>query len=142
MKTKICSKCNARKVIGQFNKDNSRKSLLASWCKQCRKWYRATNRKQISIIFRKYNLKRYNITIEEYNILLKQQYYNCAICKKHSSNFKRNLGIDHNHKTGEIRGLLCNNCNRLLGNAKDSAKILKNAIEYINKGKEILNAIR
>lgn len=55
----------------------------------------------------------------------------CAICKKHKSNFTRALAVDHCHTTGKIRGLLCTNCNRALGNIKDSIDNLKNAIEYL-----------
>ena len=58
---------------------------------------------------------RYNITLTDYNRLFLQQHGCCAICGKHQSEIGRRLDIDHNHKTSQIRGLLCGNCNKHLG---------------------------
>ena len=44
----------------------------------------------------------------------------------------RRLAVDHNHTTGKVRGLLCSNCNTLLGKAKDNVNILQAAIDYLN----------
>lgn len=83
---------------------------------------------------RKYNLKNnYNITIEDYNIMFKEQEGKCSICKRHQSEFKKSLCVDHNHETGEIRGLLCSKCNLVLGNAEDNINILNNAIQYLTQ---------
>lgn len=72
-------------------------------------------------IFRK-NLKyRYGITPEEYYSLLKKQGNKCAICGKKSSKEGKRFAVDHNHKTGFIRGLLCNYCNtRLMKYLRDN----------------------
>ena len=58
---------------------------------------------------------RYGITLQEKNKMLERQKGCCAICKRHHSLFKRRLDIDHDHRTGKIRSLLCNSCNRQLG---------------------------
>ena len=82
-----------------------------------------------------YTLKKmYNITLEDYNNILNSQESQCAICKgkEPGGNFKRFL-IDHCHTTGKIRGLLCLNCNTMLGHSKDNILILTNAIKYLNK---------
>ncbi len=55
----------------------------------------------------KYLLKKYGISLDQYNEILKKQNNACAICKRDRSNFKNNLAVDHDHKTGEVRGLLC-----------------------------------
>jgi hypothetical protein len=61
------------------------------------------------------NLKRlYKMTLEQYNEMFNAQNGCCAICNKHASNFKRSLHVDHDHSTGKIRALLCNNCNPML----------------------------
>ena len=65
--------------------------------------------------------------------MLKDQNYCCAICKKHQDEFDRRLAIDHDHSTGEIRGLLCSNCNASIGYALDDISILQNAISYLSK---------
>jgi hypothetical protein len=84
--------------------------------------------------------KSYNLTIEQYNEMLKQQNGVCAICGKEeitkdSLRNVRKLSVDHNHKTGKIRGLLCASCNHVLGNAKDNIEILLKAIAYLTKDK-------
>ena len=74
-----------------------------------------------------YNLSiKYNIGIDDYNLILEVQDYKCMICKQ-----IKKLSVDHNHKTGQIRGLLCHNCNVGLGNFKDNCDYLKTAIEYL-----------
>lgn len=58
---------------------------------------------------------RYNLSKEDWDRMFEKQNGCCAICGKHQSEFAKTLGIDHNHQTGKIRGLLCYNCNRALG---------------------------
>lgn len=74
----------------------------------------------------------YNLTVDEYNKIFQDQNGCCKICGKHQTEFKAKLAVDHCHKTGKIRGLLCNNCNRGIGHLKESILLLKNAIKYIN----------
>ena len=77
----------------------------------------------------KYNKKvydacwRYGITIEEYNKLPKY----CECCGQTEGK----LCIDHDHNTGEIRGVLCNNCNAALGMLKDNPILIKNLLKYV-----------
>jgi hypothetical protein len=82
---------------------------------------------------RRNKLKRtYGITIEQYDEILKAQNGVCAVCRKSASRVtSKHLFVDHDHKTGKVRGLLCGNCNSLLGHAKDSLVILKDAIHYL-----------
>src|SRR5690349_10575214 len=62
------------------------------------------------------NLKmKYGITIEIYDEMLKSQDYKCAICKKPQSKHSRAFAVDHNHKTGKVRALLCDGCNYGVG---------------------------
>lgn len=74
---------------------------------------------------------KYNITPEQYNELFNKQNGKCMICKKHQSELKKLLGVDHNHKTGKVRGLLCDNCNKGIGLLKEDINILINAINYL-----------
>jgi hypothetical protein len=67
--------------------------------------------------------------------LLKKSNGLCNICGVHESVMAKNHSIDHCHETGEIRGILCTNCNYLLGAVEDSIETLQKAIEYLNKNK-------
>jgi hypothetical protein len=81
----------------------------------------------------RYLFHMYGITLTEYNNLYNEQNGCCKICNKHQMEFKHNLSIDHCHKTNEIRGLLCVNCNHGLGKFQDNVTFLENAIKYLNK---------
>lgn len=77
-----------------------------------------------------YLQRTYGITLAEYSYLLGQQGGCCAICE--SVPKKRNLVVDHNHKTGQVRGLLCNKCNHdLLGGGRENPTILRRAAKYL-----------
>lgn len=80
------------------------------------------------------NLKRYyGISLAIYVQIFKKQNGRCKLCNVHQSQFERRFDVDHNHKTGKIRGLLCIRCNRGIGLLKDDVKILKRAIRYLQK---------
>ena len=71
------------------------------------------------------------MTVEDYDALMEKQNGQCAICKTNELTFGRGLVVDHNHKTGQIRGLLCSHCNVILGHANDDTKVLASAIQYL-----------
>lgn len=86
--------------------------------------------------YRELNLKyRFGITTEIYNNILEKQDNSCAICKKHKDNFNYFLVVDHCHKTGNIRGILCRKCNLGIGHLNDNIDILKNSIFYLEQFK-------
>lgn len=72
---------------------------------------------------------KHNITINEMKIMIKNQNNCCMICGKSFNEVL--LNIDHDHKTGKVRGLLCSKCNIGLGNFRDNITLLKNAIVYL-----------
>lgn len=79
--------------------------------------------------------RKYGIDSDEYRKILESQDYKCAICGKQLNELKRGLYIDHDHKIGKIRGLLCYRCNFILGHAEDKIEILQCSIRYlIEKG--------
>lgn len=77
----------------------------------------------------------YGITKEKYNEMVKLQNGKCAICFSviTDKTFNDTFRIDHNHKTGKVRALLCLTCNTLLGMAKENIEILKSSIEYLQR---------
>ena len=83
---------------------------------------------------RNYRLFRdYGITINDYELLLTSQKYQCAGCGVHQAELELSLCVDHDHATGEVRGLLCGGCNRALGLVKDNTQTLANLIRYLSK---------
>lgn len=77
-----------------------------------------------------YLVRKYGITIEKYEEMLEAQGGRCAICLCRPRT--RNLAVDHDHFTGQLRGLLCGRCNHgLLQFAQEDITILKRAVEYL-----------
>lgn len=86
--------------------------------------------------FRNWTLMRkYGITVEEYDRIYELQGGRCAICGTHQSELKKSLAVDHNHNTGEVRGLLCDNCNKGIGCLQDSTEVLDSASAYLRRYK-------
>lgn len=77
-------------------------------------------------------LIKYGITIDYVKSLLEKQQNSCAICKL-SFTLTGRYHVDHNHLNGQVRGLLCRNCNHLLGNARENTSMLSNAISYLKE---------
>lgn len=80
----------------------------------------------------------YNLTSQQYLEMIVAQGNCCAICGKPEQRLLKTgdikpLSVDHNHITGEVRELLCNDCNALLGFAKENLEVLENAIQYLQK---------
>lgn len=74
---------------------------------------------------------KYNLTLKGYTKLFEEQKGVCAICKKPSV---ERLNVDHNHRTGKVRGLLCNKCNRFLGFLETLPKeTIQESFKYLNE---------
>ena len=86
--------------------------------------------------FKKYHLKnRYSLSISKFNNLLLAQNMKCAICKEPLDlQNPHNVNIDHDHKTGKIRGILCNKCNVAIGLLRDNPEYAYSAFIYLKKG--------
>lgn len=114
-----------------YANSEEKKAYSRKWSKKNkkkRKVYRDTHKDKMKDMILK---KLYGVSIDTYNDMFQKQEGRCAICERHQSEFRRALCVDHDHKTEEIRGLLCLNCNRALGIFRDSIKRLNNAIKYL-----------
>jgi hypothetical protein len=78
-------------------------------------------------------LKSYGLTVLDYDRMFRNQAGCCAICKKHVSQQKRRLSVDHNHVTGKVRALLCDNCNGGIGKLMDDPDLVLKAYEYLKE---------
>lgn len=73
---------------------------------------------------------KYGLSLEGYNQLFDEQEGRCAICSREQDD--ENLCVDHCHTSGEIRGLLCRQCNRAIGLLGDDTVIIRKALEYLS----------
>jgi len=81
--------------------------------------------------------KAYNISIEDYLFLEAVQDNKCAICRGNQRNKRTNyFDVDHNHKTGKVRGLLCTNCNQGIGKFQDNKELLLHAYNYLEDSED------
>lgn len=113
------------KEYAERNKDR-----IAEW----RKEWKKKNRELFSKRHYKYNLyNKYGLTEAELVLVIQNQNGKCAICYLELFKIKGKPHIDHDHITGQIRGVLCSNCNIGIGFLKDSPEILLSAISYLQK---------
>lgn len=113
-----CTKCKCEKpaTAEYFPLHNKKLNGLDSWCRACRATYRSgINRGRFRDVISDEALKD-----------LKQSIKQCVICGA-----EEKLVVDHDHKTGQIRGMLCNHCNRGLGHFKDDSMLLEFAAQYL-----------
>lgn len=92
---------------------------------------------KIAAYSRKSKLKtKYGLTPEEAVLLLESQGGRCAICLKLLKWPSKNAQIDHDHRTGKVRGILCMRCNRSIGAFEDSPRLLRFAADYLERVQE------
>lgn len=130
---KICCLCKQEKSLDKFYKFRYSKDGHSYRCKEC-------NYK----VCRDSHLKcKFGITQEEYDLMFKEQGGVCKLCEDGEDEFvdstvikgPKQFAIDHDHYTGEVRGLLCSKCNKGLGQFRDNAALLHKAAFYVeNKG--------
>lgn len=119
---KQCRTCGVEKSLSEFHKrsDTGRHQNACKTCYHSAQLYR-----------------NYGITLDDYDRMYEKQNGVCAICNLPQLS-KRNtrLCVDHDHDTGEVRGLLCDSCNRGIGLLKDDPRLLERAAQYIRTSKD------
>ena len=116
---KRCPYCQEVKFSSCFNRSSRENDGLQDYCKSCRKYI--------------FMLRTYGMNRHEYKKLLKKQEYRCDICKRDLETVGRGRHLDHCHKTGKVRGVLCVGCNFGLAGFKDNPIFLESAAAYIRK---------
>jgi hypothetical protein len=102
---------------------------------ECNREYEKRYRKspEIKLALRNSNLKqKFGIDLEQFEQMKIAQGNACAICRQEPQN-ERELVVDHDHSTGEIRGLLCYGCNSAIGHLKEDPELFLKAYEYMCK---------
>ena len=130
---KTCSQCGRLLPLEDFYRHINNKPTAA--CKQCiassgqeaSRWQKRRERR------RRRNLWKYGLTEDQYDALLGRQGGGCAICGATEPGRKgdRNFCVDHDHRTGAMRGLLCHRCNQAIGHLKDSPDFCRQAAKYL-----------
>jgi hypothetical protein len=128
---KFCSnKCWGKYNRGKNNGNwkggvnNNKKEYQRKWSKK--------NKFKKRLYCRRAEVKRkFGISLEQYDEILKKQDNKCAICLIDQKDYPRRFSIDHNHITKKVRGLLCTQCNSILGYARDSIETLERAKVYL-----------
>lgn len=130
---RVCTECKKYKLWHNYANSTGGVNNKNSKCCDCR------NKKYNSTPGRGVNwLRKHRLGIEPWEVeeMIKQQNQLCGICdrklKLSGLDFEV-MCVDHCHKTGKIRGLICKRCNTLLGYAQDSPEILGKAIAYLVK---------
>lgn len=137
-----CKPCKS--VYGKkWNKENQEKKRIYNKQRysDCREqirekqniWYKNNSEKHCDNNWKAKIKRNYGLSIEDYNNLYLKQEGKCKICERHQDDFKKRLSVDHCHKTGKIRGLLCDDCNTSLGKFRDDLKTLSNALKYLEE---------
>jgi hypothetical protein len=139
---RTCKICNQSKPLTEFYQTvrNGSPYGYHGKCKSC--YVKKQQENYDPIKKRDENLKRvYGIGIEEYNTLLEKQNNRCAICESTDPKGRKSgrgggvdvFYVDHDHKTGNVRGLLCNICNRTMGYVGENSNVLEEMIKYLQK---------
>jgi hypothetical protein len=138
---KVCKDCKRELPSDEFYENSNGSGNRQAYCKSCHhkrsNQWRDTNVDRSRVINRNAHIRSlYGIEPEEYFALLESQGGVCAICKlppkgTHSRN--KYLHVDHNPKTGLVRGLLCDSCNNGLGRFEDDPERLRRAADYLAK---------
>lgn len=115
---KYCVRCSSIKLMEEFADRVKSTDGKSYSCRECKSQY--------------HTIKTYGIDKLEYAKMVLQQHGTCGICGINKC-YNRAWSVDHDHNTGEVRGLLCHKCNLMLGYAKDDIKILEAGIKYLTE---------
>ncbi len=126
---RVCRYCGEEKPLSMFYKSSGWK------CKTCKDaqrlaYYQSDKGKAEKLANkRRHTLRKYGLTEEQYQQMLDAQGGVCAICGGVDKG--KSLAVDHDHNTGENRGLLCFQCNVVIGNSRENVETLQSAIDYL-----------
>ena len=141
---KTCSKCNVDQPLSEYHKSSVHKGGHNPQCRTCynqarkknydpekdraraKAWYKRNRQK----VREKQMLYKYGLTTEQYSKMVADQQNKCKICEKKMTGV-REPAIDHCHVSGNVRDLLCANCNAAIGLLQDDPEIIKNAARYV-----------
>lgn len=137
---KFCKRCQHEKNRTDFLANKRYPDGLTINCRDCtyavKREYMAKSPERYLAIAKKSNLRKFGLSLDAYNSLYQLQEGRCAICDNTEPILDKNgnphcLAVDHDHVTGQVRGLLCRNCNWAIGHFKDNPDLLMKASLYL-----------
>jgi len=149
--TKICKDCEKELSVHAFPEAPGNQDGYATRCRGCARLIREENKEELNRqnrewkqskrgkvlcrdARRRYHLKHlYGLSVKQHEQMYVDQEGRCMICCE--TVLYDEIHTDHDHKTGEVRGLLCQRCNHMLGGARDNPSILRAAVEYLEGDK-------
>jgi len=139
---KKCSRCNQEKELSFFNKDKQRKDGHSHRCSACHsevvKESKLRNPERTKKVAYKAHIKHmYGVDIKWVEQRLKEHNYKCKICSTDMQLHTNTVAIDHCHKTGKVRDIVCKKCNSAMGQFNDDPELIAKAIDYLKETKEI-----
>ena len=130
---KTCTQCGVEKPLQDFYKNAKKTDGHRSECKVCSEKKKKPYKKCPTVAREERLRSKYGVTLFAYDLMLRLQRGGCKICGATAKESGRVLVVDHNHDTGEVRGLLCAHCNSGIGLLKDSPALLRRAIDYLEE---------
>jgi Recombination endonuclease VII len=148
----VCRYCKVNKQLREFHKSGNRVRGRASDCKECRAkrskeiWANPKERKVARErtvnwlksqsgkykVFERNLIREYGIDLEDWARMMNAQNRKCACCEG-ALQLDRTTHVDHCHNSGDVRALLCQWCNSVLGYAKDDVSLLQKAVNYLKR---------
>lgn len=113
------------------NTEKVRASVRRSYKKHREKYLAASRESYHRLKWPRHLQKKYGITVAQFNEMQDRQNHQCAICPNPVAGGRGRFHVDHCHITGRVRGLLCNSCNHMLGNARDNPTTLRLGAAYL-----------
>ena len=130
--TKTCTHCKEVKDTSDFYLMKTGK--YRSYCKVCSRAENTEWHKTHHVYRRSAQLKHnYGISLDDYEKMLASQNGSCAICEKTVAANGKFLSVDHDHATGKVRALLCDQCNCGLGNFNENPLLFLRALKYLGE---------
>ena len=143
---KICTVCKVEKPLDDFHRRNTAKDGRQNKCKECnsnqtknwqaKNWDRVLEgqkrRDSAPDSNHRRRARKYGMSSEELEQFLLAAEGKCTICGRHPNQW---LVVDHDHSSGNVRGVLCEKCKQALGLMEDNIEYLSSAIKYLKKYK-------
>lgn len=137
-----CRECDNEWHKANYQKIKEKKKAAAKThyskpeVKEQRKAYRAARKLQDKVWKKNWDLQRhYGIDLAALDATLEAQHCHCPICARYFPKNSRAWHVDHDHDSGKVRGVICTNCNTMLGQSQDNPDTLRRAAEYLEKNK-------